>query len=351
MSALPLNAPGRREAGAILAGAATTAVFGMGLRRTVSAEAFSSRPLRIVVPVPPGVSSIDLAARAVAEAMGGALGRPVVVENHPGGGGILAAEAVLRASADGHTLFLGGVASLVDAFIAAGRPPLDPLRDLVPVGRATRDHWLVAAAPALGAGSVADLAALARARPGRLTYASFGVGSPFHLVALRFCHALGIEATHVPYRDSYLADLIAGRVSFVVQSSAPLRSQVAAGRLRGLAVLSAARLPALPEVPTIAEAGHPGLEYNGGVVLYAPGGTPPAVVARLNAALNEAIRDPQVRRRIAGLDLETTEGSLADAERYVRWSVAYYEEARALMPAPPMRHPERGAETTEGGSR
>ena len=140
-------------------------------------------------------------------------------------------------------------------------------------------------------------------------------------------------------------------VSFVVQSSAPLQPQVAAGRLRGLAVLSAARLPALPEVPTIAEAGHPGLEYNSGVVLYAPGGTPGATVERLNAALNEAARAPPVRGRFAELGLETVEGSPSDAERFVRWNMAANEEARAAIPAAAARGMERGAEASEAGPR
>ncbi|MDO9712826.1 tripartite tricarboxylate transporter substrate binding protein [Paracraurococcus sp. LOR1-02] len=309
------------------------------------AEVVQGRPIRIVVPVPPGVSSIDLAARAVARVMQETLNAPVLVENQPGGGGILAAEAVLRTPPDGHTLFLGGVGSLVDVFLAAGRQPLDPLRDLVPVGRVTRDHWLVAAAPSLGAASVAELVALARQRPGELTYASFGVGSPFHVAAVRFCRGVGIEATHVPYRDSYMGDLLAGRISFVVQSSAPVQPHVAAGRLRGLAVLSATRLPGLPEVPTIAETGHSDLDYNSGVVLYAPGGTLAGAVSRLNAALNEALRVSALRARFAELGLEATEGSPADAERFVRWNMAANEDARAAILA------ERNVGTPEGRPR
>lgn len=330
-------APGRRNITAGLVGSLAAAAAGRALQQSARADSFPSRPIRIVVPVPPGVSSIDIAARTVAQAMVAVLGRPVMVENHPGGGGILAAEVTLRAPADGHTLFLGGVGSLVDVFIAAGRPALDPLRDLVPVGRVTRDHWLVVAAPSLGATSVSELVRLAQARSDGLTYASFGVGSPFHLAAVRFCRGVGIEASHVPYRNSYMADLIAGRVSFVVQSSAPVQPQVAAGRLRGLAVLSANRLPSLPEVPTIAEAGHPGLEYNSGVVLYAPGSTSATTVGRLNAALNEAVRTAAVRGRFAELGLESAEGSTADAERFVRWNMASNEAARAAILEATMR--------------
>ncbi|TCZ54568.1 tripartite tricarboxylate transporter substrate binding protein [Roseicella aquatilis] len=320
------STPGRRDLAV-----AVTAGVGVASWRPARADGFPNRMLRIIVPSPPGLSPVDLAGRVVAEAMATLLGKPVVVENHPGAGGILAVETVLRAPPDGHTLFIGSVAALVDVFLLAGRPPLDPLRDVVPVGRLTRDHWLVAAAPALGAGTVAELVALARARPGALTYPSNGVGTAFHLAGARFCHGVGIEATHVPYRDSYMADLFAGRLSFVVQASPPLQPHVAAGKLRGLAVLSATRLPTLPGVPTIAEAGYPGREYNSGVVLYAPGRTPAGIVERLNAALNEAMRAPVVRARFAELGLETAGGSLADAERFIQWNKAANAEARALI--------------------
>ena len=219
----------------------------------------------------------------------------------------------------------------MDAFVLAGRPPLDPFRDFTPVHRLTRDHWMIAATPALGVGSVAELVALARSRPaGALTYASFGVGSPFHQQAARFCHRAGIEAVHVPYRDTYVSDLMAGRVSFVVQPTAPLQAHVAAGRLRGLAVLSEARLDTLPEVPTIAEAGYPDLTFNAGVVFYAPGGTPEAVVGRLNAALNAVARTPAIRQRFAELGLEALEGSPPDAARYVRWVMGVNAEMLAI---------------------
>jgi tripartite-type tricarboxylate transporter receptor subunit TctC len=330
MRELPRHHSGRREAVVALAAGALAPALGAWSRAARAAETFPSRPVRVVVPVPPGVSTIDLAARVVAEPLAEALGRPVVVENRPGGAGILAAEAVARAPADGHTLYFGGIGAIVDAFILAGRPPLDPFRDFTPVHRLTLDHWMIAAAPTLGVGSLAELVALARSRPGALTYASFGVGSPFHIQAARFCRRAGIEAVHAPYRDSYVSDLIAGRVSFVVQPTAPLQAHAAAGRLRGLAVLSAARLDTLPEVPTIAEAGYPDLTFNGGVVFYAPGGTPEPVVGRLNAALNDVARAPAIRRRFAELGLEVLEGSPSDAARYVRWVMGVNAEMFAI---------------------
>ena len=297
---------------------------------TQAQQAFPSRAVRVVVPVPPGVSTNDLSARLVAEPLSEALGKPVVIENRPGASGILAAEAVARAPADGHTLFYGGIGALVDAFILAGRPPFDPFRDFVPVHRLTRDHWVIAAAPTLGADTLAELVRLAQARAGALTYASFGVGTAFHLQAARFCRRVGIEAMHVPYRDSYVTDLMSGRVSFVVQPAAPLQEHVAAGRLRGLAVLSEARLDTLPNLPTIAEAGYPDLAFNGGAVFYVPGGTPEAVIVRLSAALNEVVRAAAVRRRFAEMGLEALEGSPADAAGYVRWVMGVNAEMFAI---------------------
>lgn len=323
--------PRRHLLGSAAAGLATLAP-GPVLRRGAAEaqQAFPSRPIRVVVPVPPGVSTNDLSARAVAEPLGEVLGQPVAIENRPGASGILAAEAVARAPADGHTLFFGGIGAIVDAFVLAGRPPLDPFKDFAPVHRLTRDHWMVAAAPTLGVGSLAELVALARSRPGALTYASFGVGTAFHLHAARFCRRAGIEAVHVPYRDSYVTDLMAGRVSFVVQPAAPLQAHVAAGRLRGLAVLSEARLDTLPDVPTIGEAGYPDLAFNGGAVFYAPGGTPEWAVGRLNAAVNEVARAPAIRRRFAEMGLEALEGSPTDAAHYIRWIMGVNAEMFAI---------------------
>ncbi|UFN50275.1 hypothetical protein LPC08_06515 [Roseomonas sp. OT10] len=292
---------------------------------------FPNRPVRIVVGVAPGVGTIDLTARAVADPMSALLGQPVVVENRAGAAGILAAEYVARSAADGHTLFLGGADTIVHAFILAGRPPMDPFTDFTPISRATRDHWMVVAPPSLGVNSLAELGELGRRRPGELTYASFGVGTLFHLLGARFCQRLGFEGVHVPYRGDYTPDLLAGRVSFLVQPTALLLPHVTAGRLKALAVLSPQRLPALPEVPTIAEAGYPDLGFNMGVILFAPGGTPPEVVARVNEAYDAAAHAPAVRARLADLSMETVGGSQEQAAEYTRWMVGFIDDMRAAV--------------------
>ncbi|HYF06756.1 MAG TPA: tripartite tricarboxylate transporter substrate binding protein, partial [Acetobacteraceae bacterium] len=163
-------------------------------------QAFPNRPIRMVTAGAAGTGSIDLVPRLIAEPMAEALGQPVIVENRPGAGGILAVEAVARAVPDGHTLLIGSVSHIVYAFVQAGRSPLDPFADFTPVARLTIDHWLIVATPSLGAGTLAEFVAAARARPQGLHYGVPGIGTSQHIQAERVRRRLGIEATAVPYR-------------------------------------------------------------------------------------------------------------------------------------------------------
>jgi len=293
-----------------------------------SARGYATRPVRIIVGVAPGVGTIDLTARAAAEPMAEALGQPVVVDNRPGAASIIAVEAAARSPADGHTLFMGGVDAIVHSFLLAGRPPMDPFTDFTPISRATRDHWMVVANPDLGVNTIADLARVGKQRSGDLNYASFGVGTLFHLVPARLSQRLGFEAVHVPYRGDFTSDLLAGRVSFVVQPTALLLPHVQAGRLKALAVLSPERIPQLPDVPTIAETGYGDLAFNMGIILFAPGGTPAAVVSQVNAAYDRAAKNPAVRGRLADLSLETMGGSVQEATDYTRWMLGFIDDMR-----------------------
>lgn len=292
-----------------------------------SAQGPGPRPVRIIVNAPPG-SSIDLVARAIAEPMSQDGGGAVVVDNRPGGAGTVASEAVARATANGQTLLISGLDAIVFAFVAANRKPFDPLTDFTPVGRITRDHWLLAVSPDLGVSSVAELIALARAKPGTLSYASMGTGSSVHLMGARFAHGAGIEAVPVPYKESYVPDLMAGRVSYVVHVTAAVGPQIRAGKLKGLAVFSNERIPYLPDVPSIVEAGLPDLVFNAGLVVYAPGGTPRALIAVLNRRVNQALAGDSVRQRFAELGLDATPGSSDDAAKYVRENLARLQSMR-----------------------
>ncbi len=283
------------------------------------AQTFPVKPIRIVLGFPLS-SAPDIVTRLLAEKMGEDLGQTVLVENRPGAGGTIAVEAVARAPADGYTLNVDGcsAAGIVYGFVMTGRPPLDPFKDFTPVGRLMRDHWVIAVSPLLGINSLAELVALGKSKPGSLTFPSPGTGSGPHLQAERFRMRAGFEATHVPYRDSPMTDLIAGRTSFTVVSSAGAASLINSGKLKGLAVLSTERMASLPDVPTSAEAGMPDLIYNAGVCLYAPGGTPRDVVMRLNAALNRAEKAEAVNSRFAQLGVESVQSSPEDAARYIR---------------------------------
>ncbi len=319
----PDRSPLSRRRLALLGAALLGVVTRLG---AAAAETFPNRPMRIVITGAAGAGALDLVPRLIADPLAEALGQPVVVENRPAAGGILAVEAVARATPDGHTLLVGSVSHIVYAFVQAGRPPLDPFVDFAPVARLTIDHWLIVAARSLGAATLAEFAAAARARPQGLNYAVPGIGTSQHIQGERVRRRLGVEATAVPYRGDTVPDLIAGRLDFAVLPSPQLAPHVAAGRLRGLAVLSEARLPTLPEVPTIAEAGYPDLRYNAGISLFATGGTPDPVVARLNAEVNAALRLPAVRARFAALGLETPQTTPAEATAFLRHLMAVQDE-------------------------
>ena len=298
----------------------------------VAAQVYPAKAVRIIIGFPPG-STPDIVTRILAEKMGEDLGRPLLVENRPGAGGTIATEAVARAPADGYTLNVDGcsAAGIVYAFVMTERPPLDPFKDFTPVGRLMRDHWIVAVSPALGVDSLAALVALGRSRPGMLTFPSSGAGSSPHLQAERFRMRAGFQATHVPYKDNPMPDLIAGRTSFTVVSSAAVASLIKSGKLKGLAVLSSERMAALPDVPTSAEAGMPDLIYNAGICLYAPGGTPRDVVMRLNAALDRAQQADAVKTRFGELAVETVRSSPDDTANYIRELMALVDGLRTSV--------------------
>lgn len=297
-----------------------------------AAQSYPAKPIRVVLGFPPA-STPDIVTRIVAETMGEDLGQTLIVENRPGAGGTIAAEAVARAPADGYTVIVDGcsAAGIVYAFVMTDRPPLDPFKDFTPIGRVMRDHWIVVVSPALAVNSFADLVVHGKSKPGTLTFPSPGAGSSPHLQTERVRMRAGFEATHVPYKDNPLPDLIAGRTSFSVMSSAGAASLVKSGKLKGLLVLSSARMAALPDVPTSAEAGMADLVYNAGICLYAPGGTTRDVVLRLNAALNRAEKSEAVNKRFAELGVESTQGSPEQTAAYIRELMALVDELRTAV--------------------
>jgi tripartite-type tricarboxylate transporter receptor subunit TctC len=244
-------------------------------------------------------------ARLIGNRLGEALGQPVVVDNRPGAGGIVGADIVAKAEPDGTTLLMGNTALVVGPYLFA-RLPFDPLADFAPVTRVNSAPLLLVVHPAVPAGSVADLLAYAKARPGQLYYGSGGVGTTPWLATELLKSMTGIDVVHVPYKGGApaLADLMAGQISFMIENVPGTLPMVQAGKLRALAISSAERLPLVGDLPTIAEAGVPGYEIVGWNGIYVAKGTPADIVDRLSAALVKVLHVPEVKEQMAALGAE-----------------------------------------------
>lgn len=256
--------------------------------------AFPTRPLRMIVPYPPG-GVTDIMGRLIAEPMGKHLGQPVVVENRPGAGGNIAMEAVVRAVPDGHTLLLGTIGTLVANPIIT-RLPFDPVRELVPVSIAV-DVFNILVVPADRPWrNAAELIAAAKAAPERLSWGHSGIGGSTHLAGVLLDHLAGTRTVSVSYRGGaqVATDLISGRIDFAFATAPSVLPHVESGKLRALAVPTARRSKLLPEIPTVQEAGVPGFDVASWYAVLAPRGTPQSAVERLAAAMRGALEDPEV---------------------------------------------------------
>lgn len=273
------------------------------------AQSFPNRPLRLVVPFAAG-GSADASARMLADPLGAALGQPVVVDNRPGGGATVGALFVARATPDGHTLLYGTPGPQIINPHLMRSLPYDPVRDFAPVSGYKRAPNLFAIHPSLPAQDVAGLIALARAEPGRLSFASSGIGSSSHLAGEMLKFMARIDITHVPYRGTgpATADLIAGTVSMALDTLSILLPPARAGSLRALAVTTPQRSPLAPDLPALAET-LPGFDAAPFNYISAPAGTPQPIVARLNAAIVTILNDPAYRARMEALGEEATPSS------------------------------------------
>ena len=276
-------------------GAASLASFATG---TFAQAKYPQRPVTLVVPTPPG-GSTDFTARLIVEPLTRALGQPVIVDNKPGASGNIGNQFVARAKADGYTLLVAYSGYQV------GNPHLfkdagwDPIKDFTPVAMVTRAPQVVAIHHALPVNSLQEFIAYAKKNPGKLNYASSGNGSIQHIAGELFKQLTGTFITHIPYRGSGPAvqDLLAGTVDLHITTPASVVSHIKSGRLRALAVTSPKRLASLPDVPTATEAGLKGYDLDSWFALYAPAGTPPAVVQQINAEVNKILQMPEVRKK------------------------------------------------------
>jgi len=261
------------------------------------AQGYPSQPIRLIAPFPPG-GSVDITARLIAEPLGTQLGTRIVIDNRSGASGNIGMEAAARAPADGYTIVLNTI-PLVTNQALFDKLTWDPLRDFVPIGMvATSPHVLVVPKH-VAAKSVAELIKLARERPGRLTYASAGVGTTFHICGEMFKDSTGTFILHVPYRGGgpALLDTLSGQVDLSFPTLSAALPHVKSGALRALAVTDSKRSPLLPEVPTLQEAGVKDFQFTQWLALLAPANTPQPVVARLNGALREALKTKDVHEK------------------------------------------------------
>ena len=295
---------------------AATACLAAGV---ASAQDFPNKPMRIIVPFAPG-GNVDITARIIAQPMADILGQQMIVENRPGGGGMVATAQVAKGPADGYTLVLGSSSTISVAPATAKNPPYDPTRDLAVVGPIQAVPIVLTASAKTGITSYREFVAQAQARPGRVSVASAGTGTSNHLALELLMKQSGLKLIHVPYKGSgpALIDLVGGQVETMMDQLTASMAHIKEGRLRALAVTTRKRSALLPEVPTLSELGLFEYEVSTFTGLFAPAGTPRPVLDRLAAALARVLAQPAVRERFAALGVEMIEQNARAFEAYVK---------------------------------
>ena len=291
------------------------------------AQNYPAKPIRIIVPSPPGDGS-DLMARAISDKLGAAWNTPVVVDNRTGAGGRVGAEAAAKSPADGYTLIMGNAGSHgINAALYADLP-YDIERDFAPITQVMRSPNVLVVSPTLPAGSVPELIALFKASPGKYSYGSGGNGSSAHLSAELFKSMAGVDVVHVPYKGASpaLTDVIAGRVVMFIGNLPPAMPHIKSGNVKALAVTTAQRSTLVPDIPTLAEAGLPGFETVAWFGLFAPAGTPKAIVDKLQAEVARIVREPDIRDRIAALGGEPVGNRPDEFAAIVKGDVAKWKK-------------------------
>lgn len=290
------------------------------------AQGFPSKPVKIIVAFPPG-GGTDIVARLLGQKLGEAWGQPVVVENRAGASGTIGTELAARADPDGHTLFMATMGNMT-ANQHLYKMALDPLAAFAPITRVVDVHFVLMANPSLPAANVRELIELAKKRPGEIAYGSSGPGGAPHLAMELFKRRAGVELIHVPYKGSSqsISDLIGGRVMLTMDSLVQSLPHIKAGRLKALAVLGPRRTELLPEVPTVAESGLPGYALTNWFGLLAPAGTPKEVVSRIHGDAAKALKEPDLKKRIADLGADVVGNSPEEFGAAMRAESAQWAE-------------------------
>lgn len=279
----------------------------------------SVKPIRLIVPFAPG-GNVDITARTIAPGLGEVLGQTVIIENKAGVGGVLGADLVAKSAPDGYTLLMGSNSSVSVAPALYPRNPYHPIRDFAPIALVAATPFVLVATPSLPAKTPSELIALAKASPGTISMASGGNGSSNHLVGELFQTSTGTKLLHIPYKGAgaVASDLMGGQVQLLFDQLAASTGSIKSGRIKAIAVTSAKRASVLPDVPTMAEAGIKGMEVINITGVLAPAGTPPDIVAKLNAAVQKAIARPEVKERFATLGVEPLGGTPDEFAAFIR---------------------------------
>ena len=312
------------QAGLGLAGAAAVPRV---LAQGDAAADYPSRPIHLIVPFAPG-GGTDIVARTIGQKLGEAWKQSVIVENRAGGNGTIGANAVAKAPADGYMLSMITASHSVNVTLQGHKHPYDLLKDFAPISQVTTQPYVLVVNPNLAAKSVAELIALAKSKPGKLTYGSSGVGGTSHLSGALFCSLADIEMTHVPYRggEPAMVDVITGQIDMLFSTRLQSRGFVEAGKLRPLAVTTRERSPAMPDLPTMQQAGVPHYEVAGWYGLLAPAATPPAIVNKLNREVVRIVHLPDVTAKMAADGSEPVGSTPAQFAAHIKSEVEKWRD-------------------------
>jgi tripartite-type tricarboxylate transporter receptor subunit TctC len=294
-------------------------VFGLLLPLTAAAQSYPSKPIRFVVPYPAG-GPLDTVARLLGQKVSEAVKQPVIVDNKPGAGGNIGADAVAKSPPDGYTILMGAVATHAINPTLYASIPYDPIRDFLPVTQLASTPNVLIVNPSIPASNVREFIAYAKANPGKLNFGSGSTGSAGHLAGELFKAMAGVEMTHVPYKGAAPAmqDLIAGRVQLMFDNFASANAQVKAGKVKALAVTTAKRSSLAPDLPTIAESGLPGFDINTWFGIFVPARTPKDIVERLHAEFTRALAMPDIREKITNLGAEAVGNTPEEFAAYIK---------------------------------
>ena len=294
----------------------------LGFAQSALAQAFPSKPIRLIVPFPAGVGALDLLSRGISQQVAESVGQPVIVDNRPGASGAIGAEAVARSAPDGYTILMG--MTTTHAINPALNPKLtyNPVTDFTPISLVAVEPLILVVNSGVPANTLQEFIRLAKSKPG-MSFGSAGNGSPHHLAGETLRSMAGVDVVHVPYKGAIpaLTDLVGGRLQFMFFSLAAAEPHIKAGKLRALAIATAKRVPGV-DLPTFAESGYPGFEFTSWYAVFGPAGVPEAVVSRLHAEIVKALATQDLRERLQKQRITLVGNSPAELAAHVRTELA-----------------------------